>query len=144
MAAENSNFELAADNDIVEPRAGVETLPLGWYLISSSFTVTDYNYTPLKTVEGRYLKLRFKAVVDGENPLAVRIKIRDYDTKEFLDVDDAIFFMSNQSGDNTFTTAQFDLGYAGRKIQIYTQLESSYDISGESVIFTNYQSYVYN
>lgn len=82
--------------------------------------------------------------MDGENPLAVRIKIRDYDTKEFLDVDDAIFFMSNQSGDNTFTTAQFDLGYAGRKIQIYTQLESSYDISGESVIFTNYQSYVYN
>ena len=41
-------------------RSGVETFPLNqWYLVSTNFSVHDYNYTPVKTVQGRYLKIKF-------------------------------------------------------------------------------------
>lgn len=36
----------------ITPYSGVETLPLGDYLISSRFSVTGHNYSPVKNCTG--------------------------------------------------------------------------------------------
>lgn len=74
----------------ITPYGGIETLPLNrWYTISSAFTIDDYNYTPMKTVEGKYLKLKFISRVNLDldsksGDVKVTIKIRDYNTKAFI------------------------------------------------------------
>lgn len=139
---ENEPFEVEAPFTI-EPRGGVETLPLGEYLISSSFTITDYNYTPRKTVQGRYLQLKFNAFLyNTTDPLAVRIKIRDYNTREFIGSQETIIFLGSNMISNSFTSEKYDLEYAGREVQIYTEFSSANP--GDTVQFTNYRSIVSN
>ena len=55
------------DNSDVITRAGTETLPLGWYLIQQHFTITNNNLTRVKTVSGRYMKLKFSWMVSTED-----------------------------------------------------------------------------
>ena len=86
--------EIIEAADTLEPRAGTETLPLGWYTISSKFSIKGHNTTTVSS-----------------------------------------------------QTIAFDLGYAGRKVQIYTYIEnawSSTEHTASTVTFTDYQSYVYN
>lgn len=135
--------------------AGIETLPLNqWYTISNSFTVDDYNYTPMKTVQGRYLKLQFCSKVNldldskATEQVQVTIRIRDYNTKQFIP--GAVYTYTQPLVDITWGQAKetptFDLGYAGRKVQIYTKISSynSSDTSVRVVDFTKYKSYSSN
>lgn len=128
-------------SDIIEPRAGIETLPLGWHTISSNFTITGHNYTPVKTVEGRYLRIYYNSSSSTTDiTLWGYIRILDYNTKEVLNESPLLV------GDGDYRTAEVDLGTTGRKIQIYTVIINA--LTGEevqrSVTFTNYQSYVHN
>lgn len=41
---------------------------------------------------------------------------------------------------NSFTSEKYDLGYAGRKVQIYTEFTSA--DPGDTVLFQNYRSIV--
>lgn len=46
LAAELENEPLEAEAPAtIEPKAGVETLPIGTHLISSSFTITFHSFT---------------------------------------------------------------------------------------------------
>lgn len=133
----------------IMPYAGTETLPLGWYTISSSFTIDGYNYTPCKTVQGRYMKLNFNCTnattQTAYSGIVIKIYIRDYNTKQIISGP----YICTIANDGTYNieTSTFDLGYAGRKVQIYTQLYSIkdyVDTMERSVLFTNYRSYVSN
>ncbi len=129
----------------ITPYSGVETLPLGDYLISSRFSVTGHNYSPVKTVQGRYLRILYKAtlnVVDFQLQPG-RIKIIDYYTKEVLS-DSSLCCSSNNSG-VSYQTVDTDLGRAGRKIQIYTVVTSSNGQEVQNTVtFTDYRSRVHN
>lgn len=145
LAAEPLDSILVANN-VVEPRAGTETLPLGWHTISSKFTITGHNTTPVKTVQGRYLQLNYNISKNATSaPVAVRIKIKDYYTGTFIGNED-IFFISENPTSAKWGTINFDLGYAGRKVQIYTRIENTltYNEISTPITFSNYQSYVYN
>lgn len=131
----------------IEPRAGTETLPLGWYTISSRFNITGHNTTPVKTVRGRYLKLNYTITkpVTSE-PIAIIVEVKDYNTGIKLGSSD-VFFMNENSGTAKWETIEpYDLGYAGRKVQIYTRIDlgNSHKELSQAVTFTNYKSYVYN
>lgn len=152
FAAEVDNTPNAIETDgDIETRAGVETLPLNkWHTISSSFSVAGYNYTPCKTVEGRYLKLDFDCYVgDSGGNIVALVQIRDYNTKELLNEQYHMFIIT-KNHDAVFTphvtTKTFDLGQANRKIQIYTKLVSadSVDNFERTATFKNYKSYVSN
>ena len=134
----------------ITPYGGVENLPLGWYTISSQFSISGYNYTPCKTVKGRYLKLDFDSyVADRGGGIVALIEIRDYNTGQFID-NQYHFFTITKEHNEVFTphvtTKTFDLGYAGRKIQIYTKLVSMNDVDNfeRTATFKNYKSYVSN
>lgn len=157
----SANPVFAAEVEVIEqqvetessitPYGGVETLPLNrWYTISSNFSITGYNYTPCKTVEGRYLKLDFDCYVgDSGGNIVALVQIRDYNTKELLDEQYHMFIIT-KNHDAVFTphvtTKTFDLGQANRKIQIYTKLVSadSGDNFERTATFKNYKSYVSN
>lgn len=145
-------FAAEPDNifGMVQPRSGVETLPLNtWYTISSHFSIDGHNYTPVKTVEGRYLKLNINTCLSldedkGNGPVRVTIKIRDYNSRNFISGAVSTFTMER----GVLMTGQpvFDLGYSGRKIQIYTEITSlnSSDPATRVIDFYDYRSYSYN
>ena len=149
IEAENANIGSAN-----QPKSGVETLPLGWYTISDAFTIDDYNYTPVKTVQGRYMKLKFASRVNlsldshATTTVLVTIKLRDYYTGAFIPGAEYSYTMPlvDVLWQTPRETSTFDLGYAGRKVQIYTKISSynSTDTSTRVVDFHNYQSYVSN
>ena len=138
----------------ITPYGGIETLPLDkWYTISSAFTIDDYNYTPMKTVEGQYLKLKFRAKVNLDldskvGDVKVTIKIRDYNTKAFIKDAEYSYTMPMVylMWQVPVETPYFNLGYAGRKIQIYTKISTpnSSSTAVRVVDFDNYQSYSTN
>lgn len=125
------------------PYAGTETLPLGYYTISSRFSITGHNYSPIKTVQGKYLKILYTATLNVEDFQleSGRIKIIDANTKEVLS--DSPLICGNGTG--SYQTLDTNLGYEGRKIQIYTVVTSSNGQEVQNTVtFTNYQSYVHN
>ena len=132
-------------DEIVEPRAGTETLPLGWYTISSKFSIKGHNTTPVKTVSGRYLKLDYDLTKSATSePIAVRIKIKDYNTGQYIGGED-IFFVTQNATTTGCRTITFDLGYAGRRVQIYTYIENAWSYTEHTaslITFSNYKSYV--
>lgn len=130
-------------------KAGTETLPLGWYMIQQHFTITNNNLSPVKTVSGRYMKLKFSWMVStqdtGLGGEIITIKIKDATTGNYISgltvtdtVSDKWILMPFE--------CTFDLGYAGRKIQIFTDVSSSGSSNGNyrSADFYDYQTYVYN
>jgi len=151
FAAEVENKpEMVETTDSIVPYAGVETLPLGWYTISSDFTIDGHNYTPCKTVQGRYMKLNFNCTnattQSALSGVVIKIYIRDYNTQQLIPGASYICTIAND-GTYNIETSTFDLGYAGRKVQIYTELSSIRDYADtmeRSVRFTNYRSYVSN
>lgn len=141
---------VAETNEAITPYSGVETLPLNqWYLISQNFSITHHNYTPCKTSQGRYLKLDIRTMLSldldkGSGPVRVTIKIRDYNTRKFIPGAESTFTMDR----NVLMTGEpvFDLGYAGRKVQIYTEVRSinSSDPTNRTIEFFDFSSYTYN
>jgi len=106
-------------------RAGVETLPEGqWYDIGS-FSFTDSNVTPVKTVPGEWLTLGIqyeKASYDaGSGPMLLTIRIMDYYTGEYIATEQ--YPIADPS--SYYTQMDFYMGYAGRKIQIRFELSST-------------------
>lgn len=147
FAAEpEGDVSTVTETSAIEPRAGTETLPLGWYTISSKFSIRGHNTTPVKTVQGQYLRLSYNATKGATSePLAILTRIKDYNTGEFIGGTD-VFLISDKATTAGFTTIQFDLGYAGRKVQIYTYIQDARSATENTslVTFTDYQSYVYN
>lgn len=106
-------------------RSGVETLPEGkWYDIGS-FSFTDSNVTPVKTVPGEYLTLGIqyeKASFDaGSGPMLLTIRIMDYYTSEYIATEQ--YPIADPS--SYYTQMDFYMGYAGRKINIKFELSST-------------------
>lgn len=137
------------DNSDVITRAGTETLPLGWYLIQQHFTITNNNLTRVKTVSGRYMKLKFSWMVSTEDKglggEIITIKIKDATTGKYIDNLTVTDTVSDKWILMPFEYT-FDLGYAGRKVQIFTDVSSSGSSNGHyrSADFYDYQTYVYN
>ncbi len=145
----NNEEQTIYDGSNAVTRAGQETLPLGLYLISKNFTITNNNLTPIKTVQGRYMRLIFSWSVSTEDKglggEIITIKIKDAETGNYIDnltITDTV--------ENKLLLAHFertfDLGYAGRKIQIFTDVSSLGESNGHyrSADFYDYQSFVYN
>lgn len=133
----------------VQPRAGEETLPLGWYLIEQHFTITNNNLTKVKTVQGRYLTLDFSWMVSTEDKGIggeyLTIKIKDASTGQYISGLVATDGVEDKWQLRTFQHT-FDLGWAGRKIQIFTDVSSLGQSNGyyRAADFYDYMSYVYN
>lgn len=144
FAAEVEVTEQQAETESsIVPYAGTEPLPLGYYTISSRFSITGHNYSPVKTVQGKYLKILYSATLNVEDYQleSGRIKIIDANTKEVLS--DSPLICGNGTG--SYQTLDTNLGYAGRKIQIYTVVTSSNGQEVQNTVtFTNYRSYVHN
>ena len=109
------NLETSAN---VEPRAGVEKFRLNKNYEVGSFTFTNKNTTPTKTVEGRYLYTYFKMAWTSSDkgvsttPIRVTVEVLDAATKKNITTK---YYIINPKGsvDGGFET---DLKYAGRKI----------------------------
>lgn len=102
----------------VMPRAGVETLPYGQWYDVGTFTFTDANITPTKTVPGRYLTLAIgfkKASIDaGLGDIKLKIQIRDANNNPITD-----YLDYGTAGELPhFCQDIIDLGWAGREIHI--------------------------
>lgn len=98
--------------------AGVETFKLNNEYDVGSFTFTDGNITPTKTVEGRYLYTYFKMSKASSDQgvagtrIKVTVEVLDASTKQILGT--AYYIIDpGKSMDGGFET---DLGYAGRRI----------------------------
>lgn len=116
--------------------AGEETLPYGWYEVGS-FSFTNYNLTPQKTVPGRYLALSIlysKPTWDaGIGDVKLTIDVRDANTG--VSITGKMDFGKVSDGNiKSFTQPVIDLGYSGRKIQIW------FDASSAGVSNGNYRS----
>lgn len=154
FAAESKDSEIivaeskSENNNGISMLAGTETLPLGWYTISQSFTVTNNNLSPVKTVSGRYMKLKFSWMVatsdQGVGGAIVTIRLVDPSSGDYITVP----VTSSVSDKWVLTTFEviFDLGYANRQIQIFTDVSSNGTSNGHyrSATFYDYQTYVYN
>lgn len=146
----NSEKEvLTEESNNAITRSGPETLPLGWYLIEQHFTITNNNLSPVKTVEGRYMKLKFSWMVStddrGLGGEVITIKFKDVDTGQYINSLTVTDTVSDKWILMPFECT-YDLGYAGRRIQIFTDVSSSGASNGNyrSADFYDYQTYVYN
>jgi hypothetical protein len=74
----------------------------------------------------------------------VTIKIRDYNSRNFIS--GAVSTLTMERGVLMTGQPVFDLGYSGRKIQIYTEITSlnSSDPATRVIDFYDYRSYSYN
>ena len=127
-------------------RSGVETFPLNqWYLVSTNFSVHDYNYTPVKTVQGRYLKIKFSWMVGDYGMGGETITIRMYNPNTHSFITGSAVSSVDPGYLQTFE-ATFDLQYSGRKIQIFTDVSPSSTGSGtgRTANFYNFEVYTYN
>lgn len=143
-AAENDS-DAQGSEQITVARSGVEVLPYGSYEIGN-FTFTDCNYTPVKTVEGSVISLSLlfkKASIDqGTGPVKLTIQICDENCNPISPK--WTYSMSENSVMMGATTPDFDLGYAGRKIRIFTDASSVGASNGHyrSITFDYFGSYV--
>jgi hypothetical protein len=117
--------------------AGEETLPVGtWYDIGS-FSFTNVNFSPWKTVEGRYLTMRVdfhKPTWDaGLGEVKLTMDIRDAYTGQSIY---GPFVVGTTSGTTVVSCVYYniDLGYAGRVIQFW------FDASSVGTSNGNYRS----
>ena len=108
--------------------SGTETFYLNHNYYVGSFTFTDQNTTPVKTVQGRYLYTYFnmsRASIDQgipTTPIVVTVEVIDANTYQVIKT--AYYYLSTSGylGDGFET----DLGYAGREIR-YRFDASSYN-----------------
>lgn len=117
-AAEIENPVNENTSEGIETRAGVETFYLNRNYEVGSFTFTDKNTTPVKTVQGRYLYTFFKmrrASSDrgiASTPIVVTVEVLDASTMANLKTS-KYYLDPTGSLEGGFET---DLGYAGRRI----------------------------
>ena len=120
-------FETEKDEPVAEsiiPRAGEETLPIGYHSIGS-FTFRNTNLTPVKTVAGRYMQLVLAYSVassdQGLGGIKLTVQIRDAYTGAVI----GSYQGTAERGATVYATPSFDMGYAGRKIQFFFDASSS-------------------
>ena len=141
FAAEKN--EPAAEN--ITPRAGEETLPIGYYSIGA-FSFRDTNLTPVKTVAGRYMQLVLAYSVassdQGLGGIKLTVQIRDAYTGAVI----GSYQGTVERGATTYAYPSFDLGYAGRRIQFFFDASSSGASNGNyrSAYIQNFTSVVTN
>ena len=108
----------------VVPRAGEETLPIGYYSIGS-FTFRDTNLTPVKTVAGRYMQIMLGYSVassdQGLGGIRLTVEVRDAYTGAVI----GRYQGTVERGATAYASPTFDLGYAGRRIQFFFDASSS-------------------
>jgi hypothetical protein len=117
--------------------AGTETFTVGaWYEVGS-FSFSDCNLSPWKTVEGRYLTMRVdfhKPTWDaGLGEVKLTMDIRDAYTGQSIY---GPFVVGTTSGTTVVSCVYYniDLGYAGRVIQFW------FDASSVGASNGNYRS----
>jgi|GEM_PF-2202156 len=126
--------------------AGVENLPHGEYSIGS-FSFTNTNLTPVKTVTGGS-NVKFsidfqKASFDtGIGPVKLTVQVRDANTGAILRTS-SFSLLNNTSGGMEFSV---DLGYTGRRVQIWFDASSVYPAQSNgnfrSISITKFNSHV--
>ena len=108
----------------VTPRAGEETLPIGYYSIGS-FTFRNTNLTPVKTVAGRYMQIMLGYSVassdQGLGGIRLTVEVRDAYTGAVI----GSYQGTVERGATAYASPTFDLGYAGRKIRFFFDASSS-------------------
>lgn len=147
FAAEYTN----AENDCISsmnlpmPRAGTEILPKGIYFIGG-FTFTNDNLTPVKTVEGSKIAFSIsfrKASIDtGIGNVKLKFQVRDINGSALSPVMEEV---ANTDGSvATLATDYIDLGYPGRKIQLWMDASSTGTSNGNyrSIEIYNWCSFV--
>ncbi len=107
--------------------SGFETFPLGsWYMVGS-FSFTNYNITPVKTVEGRYLTMIvdfYKPTWDaGIGEVKLTMDIRDASTGASIT---GQFVVGVTSGTTIISVPIYnlDMGYSGREVRIWFDASS--------------------
>lgn len=113
------------DENTVISRAGVETLPYGQHSIGA-FTFTDTNLTPVKTVAGTKVQFLIgfrKASNDaGIGQVKLKVQIRDASGSAISPVWE--YTPDPDSIATSIVTPELNLGYAGRRIQIWLDASS--------------------
>ena len=141
-------FASEKDEQVTEnitPRAGEETLPIGYYSIGA-FTFRNTNLTPVKTVAGRYMQLVLAYSVassdQGLGGIRLTVQIRDAYTGAVI----GSYQGTVERGATTYAYPSFDLGYAGRRIQFFFDASSSGASNGNyrSAYIQNFTSVVTN
>ena len=100
-----------------------------WYLggeTVGSFTVTNDNLTPIKTMgdSGKLFVWTEYSRADSYSPIVVTAQIRDYDTGEILD--SVQYYEGQSENDRTLCCDVTE----GQRIQIYWDISSQYDSPG--------------
>ena len=137
------DVDVKVDNSVT--RAGVETLPYGWYDIGA-FTFTDCNYTPVKTVQGSVVSFSFlfkKASIDaGLGPVKLTVQICDENCNPISPK--WVYSLNSENDIQGIMTPDFNLGYTGRKIRIFTDASSVGASNGNyrSIDVLSFSSYV--
>ncbi len=148
MFSANNVFAAEKNEPAVEsikPRAGEETLPIGYYSIGA-FTFRNTNLTPVKTVAGRYMQLVLAYSVassdQGLGGIRLTVQIRDAYTGAVI----GSYQGTVERGATTYAYPSFDLGYAGRRIQFFFDASSSGASNGNyrSAYIQNFTSVVTN
>ena len=117
--------------------SGFDTFPLNaWYFVGS-FSFTNYNITPVKTVEGRYLTIAvdfYKPTWDaGLGEVKLTMDVWDAYTGASIT---GQFVVGITSGTTIISVPIYnlDMGYAGRQVQIW------FDASSAGASNGNYRS----
>lgn len=129
----------------IQPRSGTETLPIGIYLIGG-FTFTNNNLTPVKTVEGSQISfsVSFKKAARDAGIGNVKLKFQVRDTYGNA-LSPVIEQVANTDGSPAFLTMDYiNLGYSGRKIQLWMDASSTGQSNGNyrSIEVINWTSFV--
>ena len=144
LAAETTGIEQETSEN-GNARAGVETLPYGTYGIGP-FTFIDNNLTPVKTVAGSTVSFRIvfqKASQDqGIGPVKLTVQIRDIYGNAISDK--WVYPLSSDNEIKSITTPEINLGYTGRKIQIWFDASSVGASNGNyrSIYVSSFTAYV--
>ena len=129
----------------ITPRAGEETLPIGFYSIGS-FTFRNTNLTPVKTVSGRYMQLMLGYSVassdQGIGGIRLTVEVRDAYTGAVI----GTYQGTVERGNTEYASQTFDLGYAGRRIQFFFDASSSGASNGNyrTAYIQSFTAYVSN
>lgn len=125
--------------------AGIETLPYGPHNIGS-FTFTNTNTTPEKTVSGTNVSFMInfkKASIDaGVGNVKLTVKVLDANTGAVIS--NTYYSNANEDGSDTFIMVPCECGYAGRKVKIWFDASSTGPSNGHyrSITITEFTSYV--
>lgn len=139
-----ANEHEAAGNEATT-RAGTENLPVGSYEIGS-FTFTDTNLTPVKTVLGSNVSfgIAFRKASTDTGIGGVKLTVQIRDTNGNALSPKWVYTPSDDSVLTFVTTPTINLGYRGRPIRIWFDASSTGQSNGNfrSIEVASFISYV--